>query len=192
MTNREQHSEKDIVIRIINGELSAKKHLYCQYAGYLTGVCARYVTDREDAKDILQESFLKIFSSIGSFEYQGTGSLRAWMTRIVVNESLKFLKKVCRFELLPLSAENENIAEEEPNIDGIPLSELHSMIRELPIGYRTILNLFVFEEKSHKEIASILGIKENTSASQFHRAKHLLAEKIKKYHNFNTSIDYER
>lgn len=66
------------------------------------------------------------------------------------------------------------------------------MIRELPIGYRTVLNLFVFEGKSHKEIAGILGIKENTSASQFHRAKNLLAEKIKKYNHSNTSIAYER
>lgn len=192
MSSCEKLTEQEIVSRIVKGDISAKKYLYCQYAGYLTGVCSRYITDAEDVKDILQESFLKIFSSINAFEYRGPGSLKGWMTRIVVNESLRLLKSVCRFELIPLSDGNEDIAEEEPDIYGIPVSELHSMIRELPIGYRTVLNLFVFEGKSHKEIAGILGIKENTSASQFHRAKNLLAEKIKKYNHSNTSIAYER
>lgn len=192
MSSCEKLTEQEIVSRIAKGDISAKKYLYCQYAGYLTGVCSRYITDAEDVKDILQESFLKIFSSINAFEYRGPGSLKGWMTRIVVNESLRLLKSVCRFELIPLSDGNEDIAEEEPDIYGIPVSELHSMIRELPIGYRTVLNLFVFEGKSHKEIANILGIKENTSASQFHRAKNFLAEKIKKYNHSNTSIAYER
>ena len=192
MASSESPSEKETVSMIVRGDISAKKYLYCQYAPYMTGVCARYITDREDVRDILQESFLKIFSSIESFEYRGPGSLKGWMTRIVVNESLKFLKRVCRFELIPLNEEIDEIAEDEPDIDGIPLSELHAMIRELPIGYRTILNLFVFEEKSHKEIAKMLGIKENTSASQYHRAKNLLAEKIKKYQHPNMSIAYER
>lgn len=193
MASSETQSEKEIASRIVDGDISAKKYLYCRYSGYLTGVCSRYITDREDVRDVLQESFLKIFSSIGSFEYRGEGSLKGWMTRILVNESLKFLKRVCRFEQLPLNEALDEIPEEEPDIDGLPLSELHAMIRELPVGYRTILNLFVFEEKSHKEIAIALGIKENTSASQFHRAKNLLAVKIKKYHHSNKmSIAYER
>lgn len=177
---------------IIGGDISAKKYLYCQYARYLTGVCARYVIDQEDIRDIIQESFLKIFSAIGSFEYRGSGSLKGWMTRIVVNEALKYIKSTCRFDMIPLTPESDSIIYEEPDMDGIPLSELHGMIRELPVGYRTILNLYVFEEKSHKEIARMLNIKESTSASQFHRAKHLLAEKIKKSHNINMSIAYER
>ncbi len=185
-------TEKEIVSHIVNEDISAKKYLYCQYAGYLTGVCSRYISNREDVRDILQESFLKIFSSVSTFEYRGPGSLKGWMTRIVVNESLKFLKSVCRFELIPLSDENVEVADDEPDIDGIPLSELHSMIRELPIGYRVVLNLFVFEGKSHKEIAAALNIKESTSASQYHRAKKILADKIKKYHQSKMSITYER
>jgi len=181
MADHNQPNEQEIVSLIHKGDISAKKYLYCQYARYLTGVCARYVVGQEDVRDVMQESFLKIFSSIGSFEYRGTGSLKGWMTRIVVNESLKFLKSVCRFEMIPLSPETESIADEEPDIEGIPPSELHGMIRELPVGYRTILNLYVFEEKSHKEIARALNIKESTSASQFHRAKRLLAEKIRRY-----------
>lgn len=192
MPSYERLTEQEIVDRIVKGDISAKKYLYCQYAGYLTGVCSKYITGIEDVKDVLQESFLKIFSSINTFEYRGVGSLKGWMARIVVNESLKLLKSVCRFESVALSDEDEEIADEEPDIEGIPLSELHSMIRELPVGYRTVLNLFVFEGKSHKEIANILDIKESTSASQFHRAKNLLAEKIKKYNHSNKSIAYER
>lgn len=106
------------------------------------------------------------------------------MTKITVNESLKFLRTRYRFEEISKIQEEENeIAEENPDIDCIPSSDLHAMIKELPPGYRTILNLYVFEDKSHKEIASLLGIKESTSASQYHRAKHMLAEKIKKYNN---------
>lgn len=192
MSNSMQLSEKDIVKDILKGDSSAKKYLYCHYARYLTGVCARYISDNDDVREVLQESFLKIFSSIHLFEYRGPGSLKAWLARIVVNESLKFLKKEYRFEFLPLSDEND-MAEDDTDVDGIPLTALHAMIRDLPVGYRTILNLFVFEEKSHKEIAALLGIKENTSASQFHRAKNLLAEKIRKYHNLiNVSVDYER
>ena len=125
MSSCEKLTEQEIVSRIVKGDISAKKYLYCQYAGYLTGVCSRYITDAEDVKDILQESFLKIFSSINAFEYRGPGSLKGWMTRIVVNESLRLLKSVCRFELIPLPDGNEDIAEEEPDIYGIPVSELH-------------------------------------------------------------------
>ena len=192
MTDYSQSTEQEIVSGIVSGDISAKKYLYCQSARYLTGVCARYVIDPEDIRDVMQESFLRIFSAIGSFQYRGAGSLKAWMTRIVVNEALKHIKSTCRFELIPLTPDSGDIMDDEPDIEGIPLSELHGMIRELPVGYRTILNLYVFDEKRHKEIARMLNIKESTSASQFHRAKNLLAERIKKSHNINMSIAYER
>jgi len=184
MVNLNKSEEQELADLVKTGDVSAKKHLYCRYAGYLTGVCSRYVIGAEDVRDILQESFLKIFSSIGSFEYRGLGSLKAWMTRIVVNEALGFLKSACRFDSVPIGVESEQLADEEPDLEDIPLSELHDMIRSLPVGYRTIFNLYVFEEKTHKEIAAALNIKETTSASQFHRAKKLLANKIKKYHEF--------
>ncbi len=184
-------TEMEIVTDILNGDISAKKYLYCQFAPYLTGVCCRYIYEQEDVRDVLQDSFLKIFASIDSFQYRGPGSLKAWMSRIVVNVSLKHLKSVCRFDFVPIN-DGDDIMDEDPDIEGIPLSVLHKMIRELPVGYRTILNLYVFEDKSHKEIAEILNITESTSASQFHRAKKILAETIKKYNYSNLSIAYER
>ncbi len=159
--------------------------LYRRYAGYLTAVVSRYVSDRDDVKDILQTSFVKIFTSMDRFEYRGNGSVKAWMTRITVNETLKFLKRDEKF----LSAEVVGIpdsgTDEVPDADGIPAAVIQDMISRLPQGYRTVFNLYVFEEKSHKEIAALLGISEGTSASQFHRAKAMLATKIREYRKRN-------
>ena len=154
------------------------KALYGRYVGYLTAVCSRYIADDDEVKDVLQDSFIKIFQSMDRFSYRGEGSLKAWMTRIVVNDALKALR---RKKPLPLSPILSDITEEEPDFDRVPLDILQGMIRKLPEGYRTVFNLFVFEDKSHKEIASLLGIKENSSASQLHHAKAQLARWIKDY-----------
>lgn len=176
--------QRHIVARMQRGDASAAEHLYRCNARYLAGVCTRYITAPDDVHDVLHDSFLKIFASIGSLEYQGDHALRGWMARIVVNESLKFLKKRCRFDTVPLDESPAiGMADAEPDVDAVAAEVLHAMIRELPEGCRTVLNLFVFEEKSHKEIARELNIGESTSASQFHRAKHLLAKKINQYLN---------
>ena len=160
---------------------TAMKMLYDRYVGYLTAVCARYIPDDDEVKDILQEAFIRVFQSMDKFTWRGEGSLKAWLTRIVVNDSLKFLR---RKKPLPLSATMaEPMDEEEPAFDAVPLDVIQGMIRKLPDGYRTVFNLFVFEDKSHKEIASLLGIKENSSASQLHHAKAQLARWIKDYIN---------
>lgn len=107
------------------------------------------------------------------------------MTKVTVNETLKFLQKNSRLEFVAISDNDFDCVDEEPDIDTIPSSVLFSLIRELPDGYRTIFNLYVIENKSHKEIAGLLGIKESTSASQLHRAKSILAAKIRQYNSKN-------
>lgn len=174
-----------------DGDPSAQKALYCAYADYLTGVCARYLSAPDDVKDVLHDSFLHIFESMGTFEYRGPGSLKAWLTKIVINQSLQFIRHAYRTEILSQTLEAEESDDDEPpQLEGLSMETLHNLIRELPPGYRTVFNLYVFERKSHKEIASLLNIKEASSASQFHRAKALLAAKIKKYNQ--TTPDYER
>jgi len=178
---RNSGSEEDLVRRVVRQDPAAIKALYGRYVGYLTAVCGRYIADDEEVKDILQDSFIKIFRSMDRFTYRGEGSLKAWMSRIVVNDALKALR---RKKPLPLSPLLSDITEdEEPAFDRIPLDVLQGMIRRLPDGYRTVFNLYVFEDKSHKEIASLLGIKENSSASQLHHAKAQLARWIKDYIN---------
>lgn len=178
----EETKEQILVKHLLNKEEAAWKELFGAYSGNLTYVCSRYVTEREDVHDVLQNSFIKMFRSIESFEYRGNGSLKAWITRIVVNEALKHIQQKGDFKS---AVEVEDIPdipnEEEPDFEEIPKDEIMKMIRLLPDGYRTVFNLYVFEKKSHKEIAAILGIAENSSASQFHRAKGLLVLKIKEF-----------
>ena len=178
----EETKEQILIKHLLNKEEAAWKELFGAYSRNLTYVCSRYIAEREDVHDVLQNSFIKMFRSIESFEYRGNGSLRAWMTRIVVNESLKHIRQKGDFKS---AVEVEHIPdipnEEEPDFEEIPKDDIMKLIRSLPDGYRTVFNLYVFEKKSHKEIADILGIAENSSASQFHRAKALLVQKIKEF-----------
>ena len=103
------------------------------------------------------------------------------MTRITLNEAIKFIKRTCHFNFIELKKEEIDLPDEEPDTESIPPPVIYKFIRELPDGYRTIFNLYVIEGRSHKEIARLLGIKEGTSASQLHRAKAILADKINDY-----------
>lgn len=146
-------------------------------------VCLRYISDREVAQDLLHDGFLKIFDSFDKFTWRGEGSLRAWMERVMVNTVLQYLRKN---DVMNQATALENVPQvyEEPDassIDVIPQKVLMRFINELPTGYRTVFNLYVFEEKSHKEIAQLLGINEKSSASQLVRAKAALATKIREW-----------
>lgn len=178
----EENKEQILVNRLLKKEEAAWKELFRAYSGNLSYVCSRYIIGKEDVHDVLQNSFIKMFRSIESFEYRGKGSLKAWITRIVVNESLKYIKQNSDFKLTAEVFDFPDLPnEEEPNLDEIPQTAVMEMIRSLPEGYRTVFNLFVFERKTHKEIAVLLGIAENSSASQFHRAKAMLVQKVKEY-----------
>lgn len=173
-------TERALLDAVRGGDASGTRLFYERYVGYLTAVCSRYITDRDQLKDVLQESFVRIFGHIEDFEYRGEGSVRAWVTRIVVNQSLKALRgsgKLRYVDDLPDTEEEEDL----PSLPAIPPEVLQEMIRALPDGYRAVFNLFVFEKKSHKEIAALLGIKEDSSASQFSRARAVLSRKIKAY-----------
>ncbi len=181
--NLTNNSEKELLRQIKKGDAEARYLVYKRYIRYLSAVCSRYISNDEDIKDVLQESFLKIFSTIDTFAYQGEGSLKAWMSRIVLNESLKWLKQNQRLELTELSDKELDIPNDDPDTEGVPTDVIYQLIRSLPDGYRTVFNLYVIEEKSHREIADILGIKESSSASQLHHAKAMLAEKITQFRN---------
>ncbi len=160
------------------------RQLYDAYAPSLFGNIRRYVPEKTDAEDILQDSLIKIFSSMDSFTPKREGSLGAWMRKICVNEALMFLRKRKRLstmELLPQLPDDIPQEDDPPPLDGIPPAALQEMIQSLPDGYRTVLNLYVFEKLSHKEISARLGISVGTSASQYSRAKALLAKKIRSY-----------
>ena len=144
----------------------------------------RYLPQTDDAKDVVHDSFLKVFSHIREFNYRGAGSLRAWVLKIVANEAVNMLRKSERFSFVDDIPDEPDV--EPPDLDEVPPEEINRMIGLLPSGYRTVFNLFVFEQMSHKQIAEMLGIKENSSASQFLRAKKMLKKLINDYHHTRT------
>lgn len=177
-------NEQRLAERLRNGENGAMREFYSLYADWLAGICARYIPDEQDMKDVFQESLIRIITHISDFDFRGVGSLKAWASRIVVNESLRFLNNTKRQEMRLLDYDVADEPEDDdPPISDIPPDEIQRMVSQLPTGYRTVFNLYVFEHRSHQEIASLLGIKETTSASQLSRAKNLLAKMIREYNN---------
>lgn len=173
-------SEEALAKRCAQGERKAQHLLYQYYGGNMWAICLRYLADSTDAEDVMQEGFLKIFDRISQFSFRGEGSLRAWMSKVMVNEALTFLKKRMQRQANETTVTVIPEQEDEPDDwEGWTEDALMALIGELPDGYRTVFNLVVFEQKSHKEIADLLGINEKTSSSQYYRARMLLIKKIK-------------
>lgn len=183
--------EQKLSILCKEGDSNARKILYETYAGYMLGICIRYVGDKHVAQDLLHDGFLKIFASFEKFTWRGSGSLKAWMSRIMVNMAIEHLRRERNGKLVFEESSGDIAGREEKlglyvepladKVSLIPESVIMKFISELPQGYRTVFNLFVFEEKSHKEIASMLGINERSSSSQLLRAKSALARRINEY-----------
>lgn len=187
ITFRKETEEERWLRKALDGDNTATEWIYRKHVRYLSALCSRYIAEDEDIKDVLQESFIKIFTSLDSFKYRGEGALKAWMAKITLNETLKFVRNNSRLPIDSIDDKDMNIADgDSMETEDIPTDVLHQFIRELPDGYRTVFNLYVIDDKSHKEIAQLLGIKENTSASQLHKAKSMLAQKIKHYRTINS------
>ena len=162
----------------------AKAKLYKAYAPTLLGICLLYAKNKSEAEDILHEGFIKIFTKI---DQAGTGSFEAWMKQIVKNEALQYLRKRSSLNKRHNQYEKDSMGEsgydEELSTHDISSKTILEFIQNLPDGYRLVFNLYVFEEKSHKEIAQLLGISESTSKSQYFRAKKQLQKHINEYRN---------
>ena len=178
------NDEQRLAEQIRRGDNAAMRVFCSLYVPHLKAICTRYVTDSEDASDVLQETLISIVTHISDFHYLGQGSLKAWATRIAVNESLNYIRRNRRHNLTLQEQYIDDIAEEaDPPIEDIPPEVIQQMVRQLPTGYRTVFNLYVFEDKSHQEIAQLLGTSVKTSISQLHKAKNLLAQMIQTYHD---------
>lgn len=153
----------------------AQQELYARFSPKMLSVCYRYAKTREDAEDMLQEGFIKVFTQIKQFE--GRGSLEGWILRIIVHTCINHLKKNKKFNDNVDILFAGNISVKEDNIPAVlQAKQVVECIRTLPIGYRTVLNLYAIEGYSHKEIASMLDIEESTSRSQYTRARNMLEE----------------
>jgi len=147
----------------------------------MLGICYRYTGNRQVSEDLLHDGFIRVFESIHVFQYRGIGSLKAWICKIFVNVSLEYLRANVQKTTVPLEEWQEPEPIQDEEFESVPADVLMRFIAELPVGYRTVFNFYIFEEMPHKEIARILHINEASSRSQFARAKILLAQKVKAY-----------
>ncbi len=166
-------TEEALLKGCLNNDSTAQRELYNKYSSKMLAVCYRFSQSREDAEDMLQEGFIKVFLQIHTFENRG--SFEGWIRRIIVHTAINILKKNKKFNesVDIIHATGAQIREESvPAI--IQAKQVVECIRMLPIGYRTVLNLYAIEGYNHREIANILGIEESTSRSQYTRAKAML------------------
>ena len=174
--------EQDIAQLVAKGDRKATRALYGDTICRMTSVCSRYVNDPDAVNDVLQESYLSIFSTIGKFQYKGEGSLLAWMTRIVVHKSVDWVKREMRRGAVELPGDIPEVIDDDTADDcDLSADTIHSIIRQMPAGYRAVFNMYVLDGMSHKQIAAELGIAENSSASQLARAKAWLKNEVKKF-----------
>ncbi|MBS1753103.1 MAG: sigma-70 family RNA polymerase sigma factor [Ferruginibacter sp.] len=154
---------------------AAQEALYNRFSPRMLGVCYRFAKNREDAEDMLQEGFIKVFTQI--HQYRNEGALEGWIRRIVVHTCINILKKNKKFsDSVDITHANKIHVREEMIPSIMQAKQVVECIRALPLGYKTVLNLYAIEGYSHKEIAFLLDIEESTSRSQYTRAKAMLEE----------------
>lgn len=181
---RDRMTEMELVQRCLEGSELAQKQLYDEFSGQMMGVCYRYSKDRDEAYDMFQDGFIKVFEKLHM--YNGKGPLGAWIRRTIVNNILDELRRQKRRmnydEAYRADFFTHNDGWDDSfELDDDPISHqrILEMVQELPKGYRTVFNLYAIEEYSHKEIADMLGITESTSKTQYRKAKGHLRNMIK-------------
>jgi RNA polymerase sigma factor (sigma-70 family) len=170
----------------LEGDRAAQEKLFKIYAPMMLGICLRYTKDKDEAEDVMQEAFIKIFTNITNF--RGEGSFEGWMKRIVVNTSLNHYyksKKTQTDKNFDDIRETEIVQEEEVELPSIRFTqdEMLNAIQELPEGYRQVFNMYVFEKYKHREIADLLNISVNTSKSQLSKARKYLQKILLRLEN---------
>lgn len=174
-------NETTLIKGCIREDKKSQEVFYRMYAGKMMGICMRYAKNREDAEDILQEGFIKVFNNLKNFKAEG--SLEGWVKRIMINTALLHYRKNLKYsdhvDLEYAGAEINDI----DILSAISAKDLMSMVQAMPDGYRMVFNLYVLEGYIHKEIGEMLGINEGTSKSQLARARKYLMDLIKKKEN---------
>lgn len=156
-----------------------QRELYDRYAAKMYGVCLRYAANAEEAEDVLQEGFIKVFRKMATF--RGEGSFEGWIRRIFVNTAIEHYRK--KTYLQPITEQEENTVEGKyiSVLDKLAEKDIINLVQQLSPGYRTVFNMYVVEGYTHKQIAEQLGISEGTSKSQLSRAKQILQELVQTF-----------
>ena len=179
-------NEEEIIKRCIENDRHSQEFLFNQFYKELYLIAMRYLSDHHDAEDAIIQSFTRVFKSMKSFTYKGQGSLGRWIRTILINESIRLLKKrrLIQFDEDMKHLDFQNF---DPNgLQQMQAADVTRMIEQLPTGYRTVFNLFIVEGYSHKEIGQMLGISENTSKSQLKKARNHLINNINEERTYGT------
>lgn len=169
--------EDELIKQSIEGNSLAQKQLYDKYSRKMMGVCLRYASSTDEAQDVLQDGFIKLFEKLES--YSGTGSFEGWMRRIFVNTALDaYRKNKQERQTLDIDDVGYFLSVKELITDKIAAEDLMKVLQKIPAGYRTVFNLYAIEGYSHKEIGEMLEISESTSKSQYSRAREFLKKII--------------
>ena len=170
--------EDHLIAGCKDGKPWAQKEIFELYASAMMSVCVRYVTDRETARDILQDGFIKLYTKIDT--YSGSGSFAGWVRRIFITTSLEYLRQHDALkQSTPIEEYSNSIEDNDITVlEKISADDLMGCIAKLPDGYRTVFNLYAIEGYTHNEIAEILNISEGTSRSQFMRARKILQKDV--------------
>jgi RNA polymerase sigma-70 factor (ECF subfamily) len=166
-------TEEQLVKECISGNAIAHKKFYDLFAKKMMGVCLRYSANPDEAQDVLQDGFIKVFSKLPKFVNKG--SLEGWVRRIMVNTALDQYRKNKKYQSdVEIDAVSFKLEQRDFIVETINANDLLQLIQTIPKGYRVVFNLFAIEGYSHKEIAEQLGVTESTSKSQYSRAKKML------------------
>ena len=173
-------SEPDLIRGCIEGDRQMQKELYARFAPKMYAVCLRYANNNNDAQDLLQEGFIKVYKNLHRFRAEG--SFEGWIRRVFINSSIEHYRKKVQ-NLATVSEKEENTIEgtDISALDNLAEKDILDLIQQLSPGYRTVFNLYVVEGYSHKDIGEKLGISEGTSKSQLARAKSILQKKVTQY-----------
>jgi RNA polymerase sigma factor (sigma-70 family) len=163
----------------MEGDRRMQEELYRRFSPRMYAVCLRYAGNAEEAEDILQEGFIKVFKKLDSF--RGEGSFEGWVRRIFVNTAIEHFRR--KRYLQPVTEKEENTIEGKSlsALDGLAEKDILALVQQLSPGYRTVFNMYVVEGYTHKEIGDMLGISEGTSKSQLSRAKVILQDMVKQF-----------
>jgi len=183
-------SESDLIKGCIAGDRRMQEELYRRFASKMYAVCLRYANNADDAQDLLQEGFIKVYRNLHRFRAEG--SFEGWIRRVFVNTSIEHFRKKSTKMSMVTDKEESNIEDADITVlQRLAEKDIINIIQELSPGYRTVFNLYVVEGYSHKEIGDLLGISEGTSKSQLARAKGVLQKKIAQYLS-DTQKSYSR
>lgn len=173
-------SESDLIAGCIAGDRRMQEELYNRFASKMYAVCLRYANNADDAQDLLQEGFIKVFKNLHRFRAEG--SFEGWIRRVFINSSIEHYRKKAA-KLSTVSDKEESTIEDTDitAIDSLAEKDIIHLIQDLSPGYRTVFNLYVIEGYSHREIGELLNISEGTSKSQLARAKGILQKKVTQY-----------